>query len=192
MIFMILATNNCNKLKEIKDILNDYEIKSLRDVQINIDIKEDKDSFYDNALTKAKTIFEITKESVIADDSGLEIHALNNWPSVLSSRFLGSNKSDEERNLAILKKMENITNRKASFICILVYYDGNNIIVGKGELVGNITYELRGNNGFGFDSIFELDNGKTLAELNNDEKNKISARYLASIDLLKKLKDYQR
>ena len=83
--------------------------------------------------------------------------------------------------------MKNIKNREAKFICNLIYYDGKNIVVGEGALTGTISFERRGSNGFGFDEIFELENGKTLAELLPNEKNTISARYLATIDLKEKL-----
>lgn len=95
--------------------------------------------------------------------------------------------TDEERNNAILAKMENTKNRTAQVVCNLVYYDGINTLVGEGVLTGKIPTARRGNNGFGFDDVFELENGKTLAELSGEEKNKISARRLAAEDLKKQL-----
>lgn len=185
---MILATNNKGKLKEIREIFNEYEIYSLNDKGIDIDVVEDEDTFYGNALKKAKEIYEITKEEVIADDSGLCINALNDFPGVLTHRFLGEDATDEDRNIELIKRVNNIDDRGAKVVCNLVYYDGENTIIGEGILNGQITYELRGKNGFGFDPIFELENGKTLAELSNEEKNKVSARYLAAIDLKEKIK----
>lgn len=185
---MIFATNNKGKLNEIKNIFSEYEIYSLKDKNINIDVVEDKDTFYGNALKKAKEIYELTKEEVIADDSGLCITILNDFPGVLTHRFLGENATDEDRNIALINKLNNICNRDAKVVCNLVYYDGENVVIGEGILEGKIVFEPRGENGFGFDSIFELENGKTLAELNSDEKNKISARYLAAIDLKEKIK----
>lgn len=184
---MIIASNNKGKIKEIKEIFNDMEVKSLKEVGIDIEVEEDADTFYGNALKKAKTIYSIAHEPVIADDSGLCIAAYNNWPGVLTHRFLGDEASDEERNETILARMNGVENRSASVICSIVYYDGCKIIEGKGILEGKITESIRGSNGFGFDSIFELTTGKTLAELEPDEKNLISARYLALIDLKKKL-----
>lgn len=185
---MILATNNEGKLREIKEILNEYSIESLREKNINIDVEEDALSFYGNALKKAMAIYEITKEPVIADDSGLCITSLNGFPGVFTHRFLGDNATDEERNEELIKRVDKTNNRLAQVICNLVYYDGENTIVGEGILEGKIAIRSRGNNGFGFDPIFELENGKTLAELTFEEKNKISARYLAIIDLHKKMK----
>lgn len=124
----------------------------------------------------------------MADDSGLCISALNDFPGVLTHRFLGDNTTDEDRNIDLINRLNNISNRSAKVVCNLVYYDGENTVVGEGVLEGKITNKPRGQNGFGFDNIFELENGKTLAELNSDEKNKISARYLASIDLKEKIK----
>ena len=184
---MIIATNNKGKIKEIKEIFNEYEIYSLNDKNINIDVVEDEDTFYGNALKKAKEIYKISKEEVIADDSGLCITALNDFPGVLTHRFLGEDATDEERNKELIRRVNNLSDRSAKVVCNLVFYDGKNIIVGEGILQGRISTEPRGKNGFGFDSIFELDNGKTLAELTSDEKNKLSARYLAAIDLKNKI-----
>lgn len=184
---MILATNNKGKLQEIKEIFNDYEIYSLKEKNIDIDVEEDADSFYKNALKKAKAIYELTKEAVIADDSGLSINVLNGFPGVMTHRFLGENATDEERNNELIKRVGNSSDRSAQVVCVLVYYDGKKEIVGKGILEGTIASSPRGENGFGFDPIFELPNGKTLAELTPDEKNKLSARYLAAINLKEQL-----
>ena len=185
---MILATNNKGKLKEIREILSEYTIYSLKDKNIDIDVIEDEETFYGNALKKAKEIHELTNEDVIADDSGLCIISLNDFPGVLTHRFLGENATDEERNLELIKKVNNSNDKRAKVVCVLVYYDGKHTIVSEGVLTGTITSTPRGTNGFGFDPIFEIENGKTLAELSNDEKNKISARYLAAIDLKEKIK----
>ena len=187
---MLLATNNKNKLKEIRKILVDYEIKSLKDVNLNIDIEEDGKTFYENAYKKAKAIYEVSNIPTIADDSGLCIDILDGFPGVMTHRFLGEGKSDIDRNNALIEMMKKYSgeDRNAKFICDLVYYDGINIIEGIGVLNGKISANIRGDNGFGFDSIFELSNGKTLAELTNDEKNIVSARYMAVSDLKKKLR----
>ncbi|MGN1371823.1 MAG: RdgB/HAM1 family non-canonical purine NTP pyrophosphatase [Candidatus Coprovivens sp.] len=183
---MIFASNNKGKIEEIKSILNTEEIISLKEANINIEVEEDADSFYGNALKKAKSIYEITKIPVIADDSGLCIDALDGWPGVLTHRFAGSEVSDEKRNNIIVDKVKTLDNKEAKVICNLVYFNGKDIIVGEGILKGKITLP-RGKNGFGFDPIFELSNGKTLAELSKDEKNICSARYLATLDLKNKL-----
>lgn len=184
---MILATNNKNKLKEIREILTSYNLQSLSEAGVTVDVLEDQDTFYGNALKKANEIYNITGKSVIADDSGLCIDAYKGWPGVLTHRFAGEDATDDIRNNIILDKMKETNDRSASVICNLVYYDGDNTLLGKGILKGKISESRRGNNGFGFDDIFELDNGKTLAELSSKEKNEISARRLAAEDLKSKL-----
>ena len=184
---MIIATNNKGKLEEIKKILNEYEIYSLKDKNIDIDVIEDQDSFLGNAKKKAYEIYNLINEPVIADDSGLCINCLNDFPGVLTHRFLGD-VSDRERNLYLINEVNKYNNRSAKVVCNIVYYDGKDYIVGEGILNGYISKECRGNNGFGFDEIFELENGKTLAELSPDEKNSISARGIAIKELKNKLK----
>ena len=184
---VIAATNNEGKLREIRAILNDYKIDSLKDRNISIDVVEDQDTFLGNAIKKAQEIYNITHEDVIADDSGLCINALDGFPGVLTHRFLGEEATDEMRNNYLIEKTNKCTNRSAKVICYIVYYNGKETIVGEGILNGFISKNRRGLNGFGFDEIFELQNGKTLAELSSDEKNEVSARALALKDLKRKL-----
>lgn len=182
---MVFATNNEGKLRELKEIFGDKNIISLKEIGVNIDVVEDQNSFYGNARKKAIEVFNLVKVPVIADDSGLCINALNGFPGVMTHRFLGANKTDKEINDALIKMCSNLKDRSAKVVCCLVYYDGVNEVVETGEINGNITLEARGINGFGFDPIFELDDGRTLAELDSDTKNICSARYLAA----KKLKE---
>lgn len=185
---MIIASNNKDKLREIKSILNDYQIYSLQEKGIDVDVIEDQDTFLGNAKKKAKEIYDIAHEEVIADDSGLCINALDGFPGVMTHRFLGENATDLERNEYLLNEVKKYNDRSAEVICNLVYYNGEEYIVGEGVLKGIIADNRRGVNGFGFDEIFELPNGLTLAELAPDEKNKISARSLALKDLKDQLK----
>jgi XTP/dITP diphosphohydrolase len=184
---MIFASNNKGKINEIKSIFNEEKIVSLKEANVDIEVEEDADTFYGNAFKKAKEIYDITNIPVIADDSGICIDALNDWPGVLTHRFAGELASDEDRNKIMIDKLIKEENKKAKVICNLVYYDGTNTIVGEGILQGNIV-SPRGTNGFGFDPIFELNTGKTLAELTSEEKNITSARYLAALDLKEKIK----
>ena len=188
---MIVATNNKGKIEEIKSILGD-NIYSLKEKNISIDVIEDCDTFIGNATKKAKEIYSIVKEPVIADDSGLCIDCLDGYPGVLTHRFLGEDATDEERNTYLINEVNKHTDRSCKFICSIVYYDGINTIVGEGILKGNISKQKRGSNGFGFDEIFELKNNKTLAELSSNEKNKVSARRLALNDLKNKLKEINK
>lgn len=184
---ILLATNNKGKIKEIKEILNEYEIVSLKDINLDIDVLEDGETYYDNAYKKAKEIFKITNIPTIADDSGLCIKSLNNFPGVLTHRWMDG--TDNDRNNGLIKKVKG-KNRECSFICCLVFYDGKKTISVEESLKGKISDTPRGDNGFGFDPIFELENGKTLAELSNNEKNKISARKKSIESLKEKLGEY--
>ena len=183
---MVIATNNNGKIEEIKKILTTYEIYSLKDKNIKTDIQEDQNSFVGNAKKKAYEIYNIIHEPVIADDSGLLINALDGFPGVNTHRFM-ENVSDTIKNEYLLNEVNKYDDRSAKVVCDIVYYDGNDYIVCEGTLNGFISRERRGNNGFGFDEIFELPNGKTLAELSIDEKNKISARALALAKLKEKI-----
>ena len=185
---MIFATNNKGKLRELKSIFGEDMITSLRENGITFDVEEDQDSFYGNAQKKARALHEITGKSVIADDSGLCVKALNGFPGVFTHRFLGEGKTDEQINEAIIEKCKNIKDKSAKVVCCLVYYDGENEIVAEGEIYGNIT-SPRGDNGFGFDPIFELYNGKTLAEIDSATKNQCSARFLAAKQMKEKMQN---
>lgn len=184
---MIFATNNIGKLEEIKKILNKHQIYSLKEKGININIIEDQQTFLGNARKKAIEIYKVSGEETIADDSGLCINCLNKFPGVMTHRFLGENIPDKTKNEYLISKVNKYNDRSAQVICNLVYYDGKNIITGEGVLNGFIARECRGSNGFGFDEIFELPSGLTLAELTPEEKNKMSHRYLAIRDLKKNM-----
>ena len=184
---IIVATNNKGKLKEIREILSDYELLSLEEVGINVKVEEDENTFKGNSLKKTNEIFKIANIPCIADDSGLCIDIFNGWPGVETARFLGDKASQEDRNKYILEKMKDKggEERNAKVVCDIAYVDNDNTIVVEGIIEGKISKEERGNNGFGFDSIFELENGRTLAELSEKEKNDVSSRRIA----LEKLKD---
>ena len=184
---ILIASNNKGKLKELQSILTSFTLKTLEDKNIHIEVEENQQTYEGNSLKKAKEIYNISKMPTIADDSGLNIESLNNFPGVETHRFAGLHSTDEDRNNILLKKLENKDNRRASFTSVITYYDGKNTILGIGKLEGIIAKYPRGKNGFGFDSIFEY-NGKTLAELTQEEKNKISARKLAIINLENNLK----
>lgn len=184
---MIVASNNKGKLEEIKKILSDYKVYSLKDKNISIDVIEDADTFLGNAKKKAKEIYDVVKEPTLADDSGLCITCLGDFPSVMTHRFLGGDASDVERNEYLINAVNRYDDRSARVVCYIVYYDGVDYIIGEGILNGSIATERRGANGFGFDEIFVLDNGKTLAELSSEEKNMVSARGIALRSLKKRL-----
>ena len=184
---MIVASNNKGKIEEIKSILSNYEIYSLEDKNISIDVDEDQDTFIGNATKKAKEVYNISKEETIADDSGLCINCLNGFPGVMTHRFLGENATDLDRNNYYINEVNKYSDRSAKVVCVIAYYNGKDTIIGEGIIDGKITTEIRGEYGFGFDKVFELPSGKTLAELTPNEKNSVSARRLALEDLKQKL-----
>lgn len=184
---MIIATNNKGKLDEIKSIFSEYTLYSLEDKNINIDVLEDEDTFIGNARKKAIEIYNLTQSATLADDSGLCINCLDGFPGVLTHRFLGEDATDRMRNEFLIKEVDKYKDRSAKVVCDLVYYDGEKEYVGEGIINGFISKECRGENGFGFDEIFELPNGQTLAEITASEKNNISARYLALKNLKSQL-----
>lgn len=183
---IIIASNNEGKIKEIIKIFNNKKILTLNQINCNIDIEEDGKTFEENAIKKAKEIFEIVKIPCIADDSGLCIKSLDGYPGVYTKRFLGEGKNDRERNEYLIELLKDKNDRQAIFECNIVYYDETHTYIGKGKIEGKISNEPRGKNGFGFDEIFELENGRTLAEITDEEKNKISARKMALEDLKQK------
>jgi len=184
---MIFASTNLGKLKEVKEILN-IDIKSLNDINKNIEIIESGNTFLENAIIKAKKVYNETHIPTISDDSGLEIEALNGFPGVNTHRFLKG--SDKDRNQEILRLMKDKSNRSCYFVCSIAYFDGINLITKEYKLKGNIAYKEKINNGFGFDSIF-LYNGKYLSDMTLKEKNEISPRKNA-LEKLKVDKIFQK
>ena len=185
---MIFASNNLNKVREIKKIFKDIEILSLNDLNLDIEILENGQTFYDNALIKAKTVYERTNLPTVADDSGLCIEALNDWPGISTKRISHSQENDEyDRNMLLIEKTKSLKNKNIKAVCTLVYYDGINIVDATGYLYGTITDKVYDGYGFGFDKIFMLKNDKTVSMLTSDEKNKISARSQAAKLLREKL-----
>ena len=187
---MILATNNNDKLKQFKGLFEGYNLKSLKDKGIKIAIEETGKTFEENAIIKAKAIHELTGESVLADDSGICINELNGWPGVETHRFLGEDATNDERNDHILKKMKDFPREKrgCKIVCVLAFCDKNGkIYTVDGTLDRYIVEKPRGNNKFGFDEIVEIMPGITAAELSTEEKNKISARSVASTKMKKLL-----
>lgn len=186
---VIVATNNPGKIKEIKQILFNYNIKSLKDINLEIEVEETGETFEENAIIKATEISKLTNMPAIADDSGLCVKELNDFPGVKTARFLGENSTKDQRNDYIIEKMKDVQkeNRTAKAVTVIAYIDLKNDkkIVCRGEIQGYISNQKKGNNGFGFDEIFELENGKTLAQLSDEEKNKISSRTKA-LEMLKK------
>jgi len=186
---LIIASGNKGKIQEAQMILNNYNIIPMNQYEIQIEIEEDQDTFEKNAIKKAETIAKLLEgRKCIADDSGIEIEYLNGFPGVQTKRwFYGT---DRERNLEILEKLKGVPKEKRNvkFVCAIAVSDGKNTVSAVAEIHGKVAEEVRGENGFGFDEIFELPNGRTLAELSPEEKNEISARRKALEILAEKLK----
>ena len=159
----------------------------MKDKKIDKEVEEDADTFLRNAKKKAHEVYNLVNMTTISDDSGLCINALNGFPGVMTHRFLGENATDKDRNEYIINEVKKCDDKSAKVVCELVYYNGEDTIVGEGVVEGHITSARRGSNGFGFDEIFELLDGRTLAELTPEEKNIKSARFLAAKDLKEKL-----
>lgn len=190
---LIIASNNAHKLIEIKAILGDVfrEILSMREAGITHETVEDGETFLENAEKKAREMAEISGCYALADDSGLCVDALNGSPGIYSARFAGEHGNDEANNDLLLQKLENVTDRGAHYTCAMALAcpDGR-MITAEGYLYGEIGYERRGHNGFGYDPLFILpERGCTTAELSPEEKNAISHRANALHALLEKLKE---
>lgn len=186
---IIMASGNKGKIREAQEILKDYEIIPINEIGINIDVEEDQNTFEGNAIKKAETIAKkLDGKMCLADDSGIQIEYLNGFPGVNTKRW--HNGTDRERNLAIIEKLKGVTkeNRKVKFVTVMAISDGKNTIFATGVIDGYIAENPRGENGFGFDEIFELEDGRTLAEISSEEKNIISARKKALELLINKLK----
>lgn len=189
----VAATNNFNKLKEMRHILcpHGIEVLSLKDVGLDIRVTEDGNSFKENAVKKASEVYKCIKQPTLADDSGLMVDALGGRPGIYSARYAGENASDDENNRKLLEELQDVPmgKRKAKYICVMVLIlNENNIYYGVGECEGYILEKPRGNNGFGYDPLFYLPAlDSTFAEIPEMEKNCFSHRSIALKDLLIKI-----
>ena len=186
---IIFATGNKNKMIEIRMILADLgcKILSQKEAGIQADVVEDGQTFEENALIKATTIADIARKMpeyknavVLADDSGLEIDALNKEPGIYSARYMGEDTSYDIKNQALIDRLEGVPDEKrtARFVCAIAAAlpDGSTEVV-RGTMEGRIGYEIAGENGFGYDSIFYLPQfGCSSAELEPEKKNELSHR----------------
>lgn len=190
---IVVASKNKGKIQEIRQVLGEdlFEIKSMANFGIDIDITENGSSFEENAIIKAKAIYDILKIPALADDSGLCVDALNGQPGIYSARFSESG-LDKDNNKKLLAVMKNISNRNAKFVSVIALVKGeNDVVLGYGETDGKILDREEGENGFGYDPLFySYDLKKTFGQASASEKNKVSHRYRALVDLLSKLKWY--
>ncbi len=178
-----MATNNEHKLREVRDILgNGFEVKGLADIGCHEDIPETQDTLEGNALQKARYVKEHFGLDCFADDTGLEMEALDGQPGVLTARYGAINgygeSHDSDANIAcLLDKLKNKDNRKGRFRTVIALVEGDEEHLFEGIVEGQITTELRGTDGFGYDPVFEPEEaGLTFAEMGPEEKNRISHR----------------
>lgn len=184
---LVFATNNKNKTAEIRAALDgEYEVLDLDDIGCFVDIPETADTFVGNATQKSTYVVEHFQLDCFADDSGLEVEALNNEPGVFSARYSGTR--DNERNIAlVLEKLQHKTNRKARFKTVISLLQNGENHIFEGVIEGTIRTEKTGAKGFGYDPIFQPDGYDiTFAEMEMEQKNKISHRAIA----LKKMIDF--
>ena len=180
---VIFATGNANKMREIREILGneDYEILSMKEAGIEVDVVEDGATFEENSLIKSRAIAALAPGAyVLADDSGLEVDALNKEPGVYSARYMGEDTSYDIKNKAIIDRLEGLETeeRSARFVCAIscVFPDGTEAVV-RGTIEGYIGWEPMGEHGFGYDPIFYLwDKDVSTAAIPPEEKNSISHR----------------
>lgn len=195
---IIIATHNKGKAREYKELFKKYEINafSLLDLPETIpEVEETGTTFAENAALKAQEVSSILNQSVMADDSGLVIDALDGRPGIYSARYAGEGKVDLDNNKKVMEELSDVPEEKrtARFVCVLaIAIPGQEIIFKTGISEGKIAYSMVGNNGFGYDPIF-IPNGydHTMAELPAEIKNKISHRYDAMVKLDGWIKAYK-
>lgn len=187
---LIFATNNKHKLSEISDILNSkFNILSLKDIGFNQDIPETQNTIEGNALQKAHFIHDRYSQNCFADDTGLEVEALNGQPGVYSARYAGVEQDFNKNIDKLLNELQDIENRKAAFKTVIALIYNEQEFLFEGIIHGIITNKRRGSKGFGYDPVFMPDGyDETFAEMNSSKKNSISHRALATFKLANFLK----
>lgn len=191
---IIFATKNKGKIKEIQAVLGDsYNVITMEEAGIDIDVDETGATFEENAAIKAEAIMKICGETVLADDSGLEIDYLNGEPGIYSARYMGHDTSYDIKNKSLIDRLDGVPDEKrtARFVCaVAAAVPNRETKVVRGTMEGIIGYEIKGTNGFGYDPIFFLPQyGKTSAEISPEEKNKISHRGKALRMIKEKLEE---
>lgn len=190
---LVFATGNQGKVEEFRQMLgDDYEIYSMKDLGIDVEIVEDGKTFEENAIIKAKAVMEATGEMVLADDSGFEVDCLNGEPGIYSARYMGEDTPYSVKNAELIRRCEGVPEdkRDARFVCVIAcaYPDGS-VDTAKGVFEGKVAMEPRGEHGFGYDPIFYLpERGCTSGELLPEEKNQISHRGIAIRKMVEILK----
>ncbi len=186
---VVVASNNEHKIREIKEILNGFEIKKASDVINDFEVEETGSSFCENAYLKAKALSKYTNDIVLADDSGLEVFALNNEPGIFSARYAGSG-DDKENVEKLLKNLQTIDDKRARFVCCMAAIAGDKVIQKEGYVYGRLIDKPIGSNGFGYDPVFVPEGyDKTFAQMPAKIKNSLSHRKAALFKIKRALED---
>ncbi len=190
---IIFATNNKNKVEEIKHLSHQkFEIFTLQEVGIDIDIPEPHDTLEANATEKSSTIYKLTNEAVFSEDTGLEVHALGGAPGVKSARYAGEGRNMQDNIDKLLAELKDKPSRTAQFRTVVSLIIEGNEYQFEGICKGHITHEMDGSNGFGYDPVFIPEGSNTpFANMNIAEKNKFSHRKKAVQQLIDFLNAYQ-
>lgn len=190
---IIVATKNKGKLEEFAELLSLFpcRVVSMAEAGVTEDIEENGSTFEENAVIKAKSVWKVTGGTVLADDSGLEVDALDGAPGVYSARYAGEGATDADRNNKLLNALNGIPEdkRSARFVCAIaaVFPDGSSLVV-RDTCEGFIAFEPKGNKGFGYDPLFYVpEYGLTVAQMESNLKNRISHRGKAMIKLAEQL-----
>ena len=184
---LIFATNNPNKVKEIRNVIGDkLQILPLKEAGIIIEIPEPHDTLEDNALEKAQTIHHLTGKNCFSEDTGLEVAALNGAPGVKSARYAGEQATSQQNIALLLQNMQGIENRQAQFRTVISLIWDHKTYYFEGVCPGKITATQKGEEGFGYDPVFIPDggDGRSFAEMTLEEKNKFSHRKKATALLI--------
>lgn len=192
---LVIATNNDDKLQEIKPILDGLDITVLSKNDFNNfpEIEENGNSIEENALLKARGTFHETKRPSIADDTGLEVEILNGDPGVFSSRYAGDSATYADNIQKLLNELKSVPDhrRHAQFRCVMAFVDGDYEFTVEGTCKGKIIDSIEGNNGFGYDPVFFVpEYGKTFAQMSYEEKNRISHRGKALVTIKPRIEHY--
>ncbi|MEL6252441.1 MAG: RdgB/HAM1 family non-canonical purine NTP pyrophosphatase [Bacteroidota bacterium] len=175
---ILFGTNNKDKQREIQELVGEkFQILSLKDIELDMDVEETEDTLEGNATLKAKTYYTATGIACFSDDTGLEVDALDGRPGVYSARYAGENCSYQDNVDKMLGEMADKSERTARFRTVISFFDGENLYTFEGKVEGEISREERGNGGFGYDPLFvPLGHNKSFAEMSPSEKNAISHR----------------
>ena len=191
---LLFGTNNPHKLEEIREILDDtHTIYSLKALGIDQDVEETEPTLEGNAILKAKAFYQLGQIPCFADDTGLEVDALDGAPGVITARYAGPARRAEDNMQKLLKELQGVSQRQAQFRTVIAFYDGKNLHSFEGIIRGSIALAAKGDKGFGYDPVFIPEGYEmSFAEMDSDMKHSMSHRARALGKLVSFLKTYGR